>query len=163
MKDSLYGENYYRDYLYTGLIGVIFKWQHKLLSPKIYSNCEKVLEIGPGFEPHIKYKKLTNQILNSYEIKHISVLQPHVVFKNKLNENEKTFTRYDYRKRVVKDLYEYLNLSMLKIPLSKNYQYLDSRKIFNNNDKWIFSDDVHFINDEGYKILIDNIVQNIKD
>lgn len=55
---NYYQENEYRNYLYTGFIGFLFKWQHKLLTPKIYNNCEKVLEIGPGYEPHLKYKKI---------------------------------------------------------------------------------------------------------
>ncbi len=58
MRNLFYQEESYRNYIYTGFLGLLFKWQHKLLSPKIYDNCEKVLEIGPGFEPHIKYKKL---------------------------------------------------------------------------------------------------------
>ena len=58
MRIKHYQENNYRNYLYKGFIGVLFKWQHKLLSPDIYCNCEKVLEIGPGYEPHIKYKKI---------------------------------------------------------------------------------------------------------
>lgn len=58
MRNNHYQKNNYRNYLYSGFIGILFKWQHKLLSPKIYNNCEKVLEIGPGYEPHIKYKKL---------------------------------------------------------------------------------------------------------
>lgn len=58
MTNKYYKKNNYREYLYTGIIGILFRWQHKLLSPKIYDNCEKVLEIGPGYEPHIKYKKL---------------------------------------------------------------------------------------------------------
>jgi phosphatidylethanolamine/phosphatidyl-N-methylethanolamine N-methyltransferase len=57
-RSDSYEREFYYDYLYTGLIGRLFKWQHKLLSPKIYENCEKVLEIGPGFEPHIKFAKL---------------------------------------------------------------------------------------------------------
>ena len=68
MRNTHYEKNSYRDYMYTGLIGVIFKWQHKLLSPKIYSNCEKVLEIGPGYEPHIKYKKLNYKQYYSLEL-----------------------------------------------------------------------------------------------
>ena len=36
----------------------MFRWQHKMLSPKIYENCEKILEIGPGFEPNLKFTKL---------------------------------------------------------------------------------------------------------
>lgn len=48
----------YKNYMYSGFIGILFRWQHRLLSPKIYLNCDKVLEIGPGFEPHIKFAKL---------------------------------------------------------------------------------------------------------
>jgi SAM-dependent methyltransferase len=58
MNNNFNNKKNYRTYLYTGFIGILFKWQHKLLSPQIYNNCEKVLEIGPGYEPHIKYKKL---------------------------------------------------------------------------------------------------------
>ena len=58
MEKEYYKETNYRDYLYSGVIGFLMKWQHRLLSPNIYNNCEKVLEIGPGYEPHIKYKKI---------------------------------------------------------------------------------------------------------
>ena len=53
-----YDKNNYREYLYTGLIGFIFRYQHNKLSPKFLLNEKKVLEVGPGFEPHIKFKKL---------------------------------------------------------------------------------------------------------
>jgi phosphatidylethanolamine/phosphatidyl-N-methylethanolamine N-methyltransferase len=58
MINNTYLQKNYNDYLYGGFIGILFRWQHKLLSPQIYRNCEKVLEIGPGFEPHIKFTKL---------------------------------------------------------------------------------------------------------
>ena len=58
MSNNPYLQKNYNNYLYNGFIGILFRWQHKLLSPKIYRNCEKVLEIGPGFEPHIKFTKL---------------------------------------------------------------------------------------------------------
>lgn len=58
MSNNPYLQKNYNNYLYNGFIGILFRWQHKLLSPKIYRNCEKVLEIGPGFEPHIKFMKL---------------------------------------------------------------------------------------------------------
>ena len=58
MINNPYSQKNYNNYLYNGFIGILFKWQHKLLSPQIYRNCEKVLEIGPGFEPHIKFTKL---------------------------------------------------------------------------------------------------------
>jgi ubiquinone/menaquinone biosynthesis C-methylase UbiE len=58
LQNNHYQQKNYNNYLYSGFIGMLFRWQHKLLSPKIYENCEKVLEIGPGFEPHIKFVKL---------------------------------------------------------------------------------------------------------
>ena len=58
MRDQHYQKDNYKNYLYGGFLGILFRWQHRLLSPKAYINCEKVLEIGPGYEPHIKYKKL---------------------------------------------------------------------------------------------------------
>ena len=57
-RNNHYQQKNYNNYLYSGFIGMLFRWQHKLLTPKIYENCEKVLEIGPGFEPHIKFAKL---------------------------------------------------------------------------------------------------------
>ena len=57
-QNNRYQQKNYNDYLYSGFIGILFRWQHKLLSPKIYKNCEKVLEIGAGFEPHIKFAEL---------------------------------------------------------------------------------------------------------
>ena len=53
-----YEEERYREYMYTGLIGYIFRYQHKILTPDYLLDKQKVLEIGPGFEPHIKFKKL---------------------------------------------------------------------------------------------------------
>ena len=67
MKDSYLQKNY-SNYLYTGLLGILFRWQHNLLSPKIYKNCEKVLEIGPGFEPHVKFTKLNYKEYHCLEI-----------------------------------------------------------------------------------------------
>ena len=58
MKNHPYFSENYRNYLYSGFLGFIFKFQHRILSPKIYRDCEKILEIGPGFEPHIKFTKL---------------------------------------------------------------------------------------------------------
>ena len=58
MRESHFQQKNYQNYLYSGFLGILFRWQHKILSPKIYENCEKVLEIGPGFEPNLKFTKL---------------------------------------------------------------------------------------------------------
>ena len=54
----IYEEGVYREYLYTGLLGYLFRYQHKILSPDYLLDKQKVLEIGPSFEPHIKFKQL---------------------------------------------------------------------------------------------------------
>lgn len=58
--NKIYSEKTYNKLLYTGLIGLLFKYQHKKISPKKVCNKEKILEIGPGYEPHIKYVKNLN-------------------------------------------------------------------------------------------------------
>ena len=58
MRKNHFQQKNYKNYLYSGFLGILFRWQHKILSPKIYENCEKVLEIGPGFEPNLKFTKL---------------------------------------------------------------------------------------------------------
>ena len=49
---------YYQEYLYEGLLGYLFRYQHRILTPKYLIDNSIVLEIGPGFEPHIKFKEL---------------------------------------------------------------------------------------------------------
>jgi len=68
MIKDYYLQNNYNNYLYSGIIGVLLRWQHKLLTPENYINCEKVLEIGPGFEPHLKYKKLNYKEYHCLEL-----------------------------------------------------------------------------------------------
>ena len=68
MIKDYYLQNNYNNYLYSGIIGLLLRWQHKLLTPEKYINCEKVLEIGPGFEPHIKYKKLNYKEYHCLEL-----------------------------------------------------------------------------------------------
>ena len=58
MRENHFQQKNYKNYLYSGFLGILFRWQHKMLSPKIYENCEKILEIGPGFEPNLKFTKL---------------------------------------------------------------------------------------------------------
>jgi ubiquinone/menaquinone biosynthesis C-methylase UbiE len=99
-----YSQKNYNNYLYKGLIGVLFRYQHKRLSPKDYRNNERVLEIGPGFEPHIKYVKLNFkeyyclELNNNKElIKYYENNFPNIIYKNydgrNLNFPENFFDR----------------------------------------------------------------------
>ena len=69
MRENHFQQKNYKNYLYSGFLGILFRWQHKILSPKIYENCEKVLEIGPGFEPNLKFTKLNFKEYYCLELK----------------------------------------------------------------------------------------------
>ena len=99
-----YNKDNYREYLYTGLIGFIFRYQHHKLSPNFMLNEKKVLEIGPGFEPHIKFKKLNFEEYHCVELSKSSELKeyfdkefPYIYFKNydgkKIDYPDNTFDR----------------------------------------------------------------------
>ena len=113
------------------------------------------------YDEHINV--LVRNINNIYlyckgaDILYLNVMQPHVIFKNTKHENEKKFKAYDYRSKIVEDLY---NLTSKKIILNEK-NFLDSRFIFNDNPSHIFSDDVHFINKKGYEILANSIAKKI--
>ena len=63
-----YDKDNYNEILYSGIVGHIFKHQHTILSPNYLLDKKKVLEIGPGFEPHIKFKKLNFEEYHCLEI-----------------------------------------------------------------------------------------------
>ena len=99
-----YDKNNYREYLYTGLIGFIFRYQHHKLSPNFLLNEKKVLEVGPGFEPHIKFKKLNCEEYHCVELSKSAELKeyfknefPEIIFNNydgeKINHPDNTFDR----------------------------------------------------------------------
>ena len=66
--EDFYEEDRYREYLYSGLLGHLFRYQHRVLSPDNLLNKKKVLEIGPNFEPHIKFAKLNYEEYHCLEI-----------------------------------------------------------------------------------------------
>ena len=77
----------------------------------------------------------------------------------KKHNNEINFKHYDYRKKIVKELYE---ITDFKIRNVSNLTYINTNNYFAENSKHIFSDDVHFIDNEGYKILSEIISFHIK-
>ena len=104
MITNQFEQKNYNDYLYRGLLGFIFRYQHKKLTPKFLQNCEKVLEIGPGFEPHFKFTKLNFKEYNCLEINKSDELKnyykinfPKVIFNNyngkNLDFSDNTFDR----------------------------------------------------------------------
>lgn len=58
MQKNYYSESGYRNYQYSGLIGNLMRKSH-LLMEKFNFQQEKIfLEVGPSFEPHIKFVNL---------------------------------------------------------------------------------------------------------
>ena len=84
----------YEEYLYNGFLGFLFKYQHKKLSPSYLRNKEKILEIGPGFEPHIKFVKLKFNEYYCLEINTSEELREY--YKN--NFSDIIFDNYDGKK-----------------------------------------------------------------
>ena len=79
----------YNEHLYSGFLGLLFRYQHRKLTPKFLKNCNRVLEIGPSFEPHIKFTKLNFKEYYCLEINKSEKLKkyyknnfPKVIFNN---------------------------------------------------------------------------------
>ena len=102
---------------------------------------------------NVENMKLFSQAIGS---KYYNFLQPNVLFKSKKHENEKNFTAFNYRSEIITDLYQDVIRTTNNNEKFKNY-FFDTTLIYNNNEEHIFSDDVHFVNNDGYEILADFI------
>lgn len=101
-------------------------------------------------------KLFSNAIGSNY----YNFLQPHVLFKLNKHINEKNFTPFNYRSEIVTKLYQNI-ANRLSSDEKLNSYFIDTTNIFETNFNHIFSDDVHFVSDEGYKILANYIASSI--
>ena len=115
-----YDQVNYNEILYSGIVGLIFKHQHTKLSPDYLLNKKKVLEIGPGFEPHIKFKKLNFEEYHCLEIN-----QNHDI-KKYYSENFKKiiFNSYDGKK------IDYPNETFDRVIISHTLEHVLNPEIF---------------------------------
>ena len=84
----------YNSHLYSGLLGYLMNYCHKKLEIfKKKNNYDKILEIGAGSAPHLKY------LTHSYNEYHIAETSDYAsdFFKQNLN-NKIKFTKYDGKK-----------------------------------------------------------------
>ena len=76
--------NLYSKYLYTGILGSLMKYCHRELEKKLPArNYKKILEIGAGSEPHIKYiknKNVSYYILEKTKFKPIKKIESGKIF-----------------------------------------------------------------------------------
>tara|TARA_B100000579_G_C22826362_1_gene853358 strand:- start:714 stop:1385 length:672 start_codon:yes stop_codon:yes gene_type:complete len=91
----------YNSHLYSGLLGIVMDYCHKKLEIfKKKNSYDKVLEIGAGSAPHLKY------LTHSYKEYHIAETSEYAleVFNNNLN-NKIIFKKYDGKKLPYEDAY----------------------------------------------------------
>lgn len=164
LVDTFYLNNTYENILTKPYLGpFIFLLQRS----QFYNGVQRIFARKKNYktdiyEPHIdRYLqniKSMKALCDGLNIDYYLFLQPHVEFKKK-HKNEINFKHYDYRKKIVKELYE---IADFKIRNISNLTYVNTNDYFAENSKHIFSDDVHFIDNEGYKILSKIISFHIK-
>ena len=88
----------------------------------------------------------------------IIVLQPFRIFKHPLSEAEKNFQLYRYREAVMRQLYDMLHQRLQTLAQEDRVLYVNGCSAFDGHTETIFSDDVHFLSDEGYRLLAKHIV-----
>ena len=139
-------KNNYQEYLYSGILGYLFRYQHKKLSPPHLRKKDKILEIGPGFEPHIKFVNLTYKEYHCLEINNSTELSeyyknnfPNTFFDNydgrKLNFPDNTFDRIiiSHTLEHILDFENFLN-EMLRV--LKNESYISIASPCDNGLMW---------------------------
>jgi len=100
-----------------------------------------------------------NIIAKGIGAKRLMILQPFHSYKKPLTKNEAAFTHYKFREKVVIKLYDALDVEMRTLSQRDEVLYIDGRFIYEGMKEDIFTDDVHFRGDLGYKIVADNIVK----
>ncbi len=94
-----------------------------------------------------------NVVARGLSAARLMVLQPFVSFKQPLAAEEQAFTAYAYRDGVMRALYDRAAPAMADLARRDGVSFLDARPIYHGNAAALFTDDVHFRSDEGYRIL----------
>ena len=93
-KQNNYEEDSYKDYLYSGFLGKLFRKNHQLMEVYNFKEVDKILEVGGGFEPHINYVKTKFNDYYSVDLDTVSGLKEYI----KKNYNKIKFSYYEGKK-----------------------------------------------------------------
>jgi len=164
LLDSTYSNILKRPYL-GPLIWILQNSQFYNSLNRFYARSKKT-----DFESKIEFldsyvdtSVIISEISKLYSKKYIHILQPHLLFKNKKSKQEKKYTRYDYRNEFVKKSYNYILTQLKNKKIFNECELFNGNNFFINNEKNIFKDDVHFIDDNGYKIIIQNVLECLEE
>jgi len=122
------------------------------------------MEIGPvdrytdAIPVYVSAQHSINMLTKGMSAARIMVLQPFRAFKDPLSKAEANFRHFRYREPVIKEMFDLLDKELKVLAEGDNVVYVDGRDAFNGIRKTIFSDDVHFVSDDAYRILAEYIV-----
>ena len=100
-KKNNYDPDEYKEYMYSGFLGKLFRRNHELMEIYDFKDNSKILEIGGGFVPHFPYVKHSIKEYHSVDLKEVRGL------KNYINKNYKKikFKYYNGKKLKYKKNY----------------------------------------------------------
>lgn len=124
---------------------------------------DSVDEYSDAVPVYINAQHSINILARGLSATRVMILQPFKALKKPLSLAEYRFQHYKYREAVVKELFNLTNVQLLELAKKDNVLYVDGRVLFDRVNHTIFSDDGHFLNQEGYRILAENIVKRINE
>lgn len=136
------------------LIQGTFRWLERI-------NIRPAHDYIDAVSVYISAQHSINVLARGIQATRIMALQPFIAFKEPLSWGEANFKHYKYREPVIKELYALLHKELTNLAASDGVIYVDGRFIFNGLSHTVFSDDVHFVSDEGYSILAESIANSV--
>ena len=164
---TFYLNHTYKTYLTKPYLGTLtFLIQNSQLINGINRLTRRFVELNAedhyeNVEIYLEAKKNISSISNAFGAYHISIFQPYLGFKKNKTSREKAFKIYDFRDEIVKELMLFTENKLNNLYNNfTNTHHFNSQYLY-ETDKLIFSDDFHFIDDYGYEILSEKIVNII--
>ena len=139
---------------HSQLVNAMYRLQNR----KRIGSADEYLDAVPVY---LSAQHSMNILAKGLAAARVMVLQPFIAFKEPLSVGETNFKHYEYREPVVKKLLSSAHEGLTDLAIRDDVLYIDGRFAFNGIKRTIFSDDVHFISDEGYHILAEHIVSFI--
>jgi lysophospholipase L1-like esterase len=112
---------------------------------------------------YVAAQQSLNALARGLAARRVVVLQPFNAYKQPKSRAEADFTTYKYREPVLIQLYDRAHAELEKLADRERVAYLDGRRLFDGIPETIFSDDVHFDGDKGYRILAAAIAARMED
>jgi hypothetical protein len=112
---------------------------------------------------YVAAQQSLNAVARGLGARRVIVLQPFIGYKRPQSSAEARFTAYKYREPVVMQLFDWAHAQLAGLAASEEVMYVDGRRLFDGIHETIFSDDVHFVDNKGYRILAAAIAARLGD